>query len=94
MLNILSFAFGLLSWALGIAAVWKYHNPWLSSASLSVTGLSLLLQLMEVLRRVRLQDWSALMDTMEAVVTAAKLLLIVTLALNILASLRKAKHNR
>lgn len=94
MYNILSFGLGIGAWALGIAAICSSKHPWFCVGSLSACGLSLLLQLMEVLRRVNLQDWTALMDTMDAVVTAAKILLTVTLALNIAACLRKTKSPR
>ena len=50
-------------------------------------GGALLLQLEEVRRRVVLRDWSALMDTTDAVVHAAVVLLAVTVLLDLLAVL-------
>ena len=72
---------GLASWLLGGGAIAKPETRCLSLASLGLCGASLLAQLLEVHRRVEQQDWSALLDTMDAVLLAAIVLLVVTAAL-------------
>lgn len=93
MYNILSLTLGLAAWGLGIAAICKKGCPWCVFFSLTACGTSLAGQLLEVRRRVVLSDWSALMDTMDAVVFAAGALLMVTAVLNLAAMLR-GKHHR
>ena len=65
--NLLSFLLGLAAWGFGLAAALKPAGRWLSHASFLACGISLVLQLAEVRRRVGLQDWAALLDTMDAV---------------------------
>lgn len=86
--NLLSLLLGLVSWGLGLGAIFKPGLRWLSPASFLACGVSLLLQLAEVRRRVGLQDWAALVDTMDAVLLAAGILLTVTALLNLTAWLR------
>lgn len=88
MYNLISLLLGLASWLLGICAIAKPGTGWLSLASLVSCGAALLAQLLEVNRRVGLADWSALLDTMDAVLLAAILLLAVTTALNLAAWLK------
>lgn len=85
MLNLLSLLLGLVSLGLGAAAIAKPGLRWLSLASLASCGVALFSQLLEVNRRVGLKDWSALLDTMDAVITAAIILLTVTTVLNLTA---------
>lgn len=84
MLNLGSFAFGLCACALGLAALAK-RGSYLSLGSIFFCALALLLQLLEIRRRVALADWSALLDTVPAITTAAALLLAVTGLLNLIA---------
>jgi len=86
--NLLSFLLGLAAWGFGLAAALKPAGRWLSHASFLACGISLVLQLAEVRRRVGLQDWAALLDTMDAVLPAAGILLAVTAGLNLTAWLR------
>lgn len=86
--NLLSLLLGLLSWGLGIAAAVRPGIRWASAGSLLSCCVSLLLQLAEVHRLTELGDWSALMDTMDAVLAAAILLVAVTATLNLIALFR------
>jgi len=86
--NLLSLLLGLVSWGLGAAAVIRPGIRWTSAVSLLSCCVSLLLQLAEVHRLTELGDWSALMDTMDAVLAAAILLMAVTVVLNLIALFR------
>ena len=86
--NLLSLLLGLVSWGLGAAAVIRPGIRWTSAVSLLSCCVSLLLQLAEVHRLTELGDWSALMDTMDAVLAAAILLMVVTAVLNLIALFR------
>lgn len=94
MYNVLSFALGLLALGLGIAAICKNGCRWYVLFSLTACGVSLAGQLLEVQRRVALSDWTALMDTMDAVVHDAVLLLAITTALNLAAVLGGHLHGK
>lgn len=87
--NMLSLLLGLLSWGLGVAAVRFRGSRWLSPASIFACSLSLMLQLRQVHCLVQIGDWSALMDTMDAVMLAGTVLLLVTAALNLTAFLKR-----
>ena len=93
MFNTASLISGIVSWACGIAAVEKRGCPWWIFASIASCCGAMLFQLMEVRRRVALSDWSALMDTIDAVVLAAAVLLVGTVALNLTALLRGRKDS-
>ena len=86
--NLLSLLLGLVSWGLGAAAVIRPGIRWTIAVSLLSCCVSLLVQLAEVHRLTELGDWSALMDTMDAVLAAAILLMAVTAALNLIALFR------
>lgn len=85
MLNLISFLLGLCAWALGAAAIVKKGSCPLSFGSFTLCGGALALQFFEIRRRIALSDWSALMDTADALATAAAILLAVTVALNLIA---------
>lgn len=93
MYYLLSLLLGLLSWILGAAAIRKPFSL-LTPASLLFCSLSLLLQLVQARSLVLLGDWSALMDTMDAVVLAATALQTVTAGLNIAAFLRSRAYRK
>lgn len=57
----------------------------LSIASFSLCACSLLLQLLEISNRVSTGDFSAIEDTIRAVIIAASVLVVITITLNILA---------
>lgn len=67
-----------------------------SIGSMSCCILALYAQLLEVQRRTVLEDWSALMDTMRAVVMAGGVLILVTVLLNVgmWLALRSEQKNR
>ena len=88
MYNLLSLMLGLLSWGLGIAAVCKKGRSIYGFGSMALCGVSLVLQLLELSRRAKLSDFSAIQDTAPTVAHAAVLLLIVTVILNGIALLR------
>ena len=87
-LNFGSFVLGLLAWILPVVNLMRYEKPaqrtWvaLSMMSLSACALSLCLQIFEINHRVKVADWSALLDTMRAVASVSAVLLIVTIILN------------
>lgn len=91
--NLGSLILGLAAWMLPFLAVKKKDQFGLCClGSFSCCILSLLFQLFEVKNRVNLEDWSALMDTMHAVVLAAVVLVIVMVVCNLFALLRAARH--
>lgn len=64
--NLGSLVLGLAAWGIPLCAIGrKYRFGICCIGSLSCCVLSFLLQLLEVRNRVRLNDWSALMDTIE-----------------------------
>lgn len=85
MLNLLSLLLGLSAWGLGLAALVRKESRGLSLCSCTCCALALLGQLLEIRRRVAAADWAALMDTLPALITAASVLLLVTIILNTLA---------
>ncbi|KRG13623.1 hypothetical protein ACA29_08025 [Lederbergia galactosidilytica] len=102
-LNVGSLILGLVAWILPLVALMLYkkeHNKWIifPIASLSACAVSLCFQifyndhlvkiedwsaLMDT-HLVKIEDWSALMDTTDAVSSAAAALLIITILLNII----------
>lgn len=93
MLNVGSLILGLAAWSLPFLAVKKKDQFGLCClGSFGCCILSLLLQLLEINRRVDLTDWSALMDTMHAVVLAAVVMVVVMVVCNLSALLRTARR--
>lgn len=88
LLNVGSLVLGLIAWILpGVNLLWykkQDHRNWVvfSMISISACAISLCFQILSNYHLVRIEDWSALMDTMGAVVLAASVLLIVTIVLN------------
>ena len=85
-LNIASLALGLAAWALPLLALrpGRRQKAWaLSLTSLACCALALVFQLMYGQGYIHRGDWSALMDTVDAVVFAAKALVLGTLGLNL-----------
>ena len=88
LLNLSSLVLGLFAWIIPIANLVQYgkHNymTWVTRTilSMSACAISLCLQIFSINHRVRVADWSALMDTMSAVVFISAVLLIVTIVLN------------
>lgn len=84
LLSLSSIVLGLFAWILPLVATVK-TRPSLSIVSFSACGLSLVLQFYEIRYRVNIRDFSALMDTMNALCWVAAVLVAVTLILNVFA---------
>ncbi|EKN64638.1 hypothetical protein P9E76_00105 [Schinkia azotoformans] len=89
-LNVVSLVLGLVAWILPVVNLMRYkknaHNNWfvLSIMSISACAISLYFQIFYHYHLVKSKDWTALMDTMGAVVFAAEVLLIITIILNVI----------
>ncbi|ACL19722.1 conserved hypothetical protein [Desulfitobacterium hafniense DCB-2] len=88
-LNIGSLVFGLIAWALpvvilaqGNKAKARNRVAFCAAASLSACAIALWMQILYTDHLVKIEDWSALMDTSSAVALVAGLLLTVAIALN------------
>lgn len=90
LLNPASLVLGLIAWVLPIVNLMLYkkhfhwHWPAVSVLSISSCAISLCLQIFYNNYLVKIADWSALLDTTDAVVFAAVVLLIVTITLNVI----------
>ena len=88
LLNLGSFVLGLIAWILPVVNLMRYkqhdHRKWvtLSVMSISACAISLCFQIFYNYHLVKIEDWSALMDTTGAVAFATAFLLIVTIILN------------
>lgn len=87
-LNLASLYAGLLALGLGFAAISKRGKPVLVFSSFSACVGALLCQLLEIWRRVAIRDFSAIEDTIGAVIFASGILLALTLFLNLVALIR------
>ncbi len=94
MLNIGSLALGTLSWFLAALAITAsdvtiaHRN---TTFSFGFCTVSLVLQLCEISRRVRLGDYAAVEDTIRAVLIASVVLVAVTFILNFIALARSKR---
>ena len=100
LLNLGSLILGLIAWILPAVNLVQ-HNKINSKryATFTVTSLSscavaLRLQLFYTDHLVKIEDWSALLDTSHATALVATLLLVVTIILNVSASLLHFGKNR
>lgn len=86
--NIGSLLLGISAWVFACCAI-NSKNPYtlskFSIASFSSCTCSLLLQLLEISNRVSTGDFSAIEDTIRAVIIAASVLVVITITLNIVA---------
>ncbi len=88
LLNLGSLLLGLAAWILPVVNLMRFknhnHRNWvaLSITSISACAVSLCFQIFYNYHLVKIEDWSALMDTMGALVFVAATLLIVTIILN------------
>lgn len=88
LLNLGSLVLGLIAWVLPVVNLTRYkkhdHRNWatLSIISISACAISLCFQIFYIYHLVKIEDWSALMDTTGAVAFFAALLLIITIILN------------
>ncbi|WP_347488490.1 hypothetical protein ABDB91_14880 [Desulfoscipio sp. XC116] len=87
-LNLGSLVLGLIAWILPVINLVQHnktdHRNWVifSVASLSASAISLCMQIFYTNHLVKIEDWSALMDTSSAVAFFATLLIVVTIILN------------
>ena len=87
-LNLGSLLLGLIAWILPVVNLVQHnkadHRNWVafSVASVSACAISLCMQIFYTDHLVKIEDWSALMDTSHAVALVAILLLAVTIILN------------
>lgn len=87
-LNMGSLVLGLIAWILPVVNLMQHnkgdHRNWavFSLASISACALSLYMQIFYTNYLIKIEDWSALMDTSPAVALLATLLLSVTIILN------------
>jgi cytochrome c oxidase subunit 4 len=87
-LNLGSLVLGLIAWILPVVNLVQNnkadHRNWVvfSVVSLSACATSLCMQLFYSDHLVKIEDWSALMDTSHAVTLVATILLVVTIILN------------
>ena len=90
--NLLSIFLGLLALGLPVVGLLRRKQKWLCcTASLSACALSLYFQLRELTRLVNKPDISAVLDTINAVCFCATALVILTLILNAMVTLRKER---
>ena len=96
--NLGSIILGLAAWLFGYWAIRRTiikkdvkASYACAIASFAMCIFSLLFQLLEVGNRVDIEDLSAIYDTIHAIIFAAKVLIIVTLGVNIIALIRARK---
>lgn len=88
LLNLGSLVLGLIAWILPVVSLMRYvmrdRRNWivLSILSISACAISLWFQILYQYHLVKIEDWSALMDTTSAVAFVSAALLIVTIVLN------------
>lgn len=81
-----SLSLGLLAWFLAIMCLSRHHFGPINLFSLSACALSLLLQLIEIDHLVNdLEDFSTIMDTIQPIILAGCVMLVVTFILNSIA---------
>ncbi|TDL72114.1 hypothetical protein E2R56_16885 [Rhodococcus qingshengii] len=89
-LNIGSLVLGLIAWILPIVNLLRdkkqENKKWvaLSFVSISACAISICFQIFYNYHLVKIEDWTALMDTIGAVAFASAVLIIVTILLNAL----------
>lgn len=89
-LNIGSLALGLIAWIIPVFNLLRdkkqVNKKWVvfSIISISACAISICFQIFYNYHLVKIEDWSALMDTMGAVASASAVLVIVTILLNAL----------
>lgn len=87
-LNLGSLVLGLIAWTLPVVSLMRTqkneYKHWvvLSVMSISACAISLCFQIFYSYHLVKIEDWTALLDTTSTVVFMATVLLIVTIILN------------
>lgn len=95
MFHIISIITGVAAWVFGCLAVMSKMNRktlGLSVASFSSCVLALVSQLLEIGRRVAISDFAAIEDTINAVIIAAVVLVVVTMVLNAIAFMKNREE--
>ncbi|MBR6653362.1 MAG: hypothetical protein IKL27_01385 [Oscillospiraceae bacterium] len=92
--NSASLILGLAAWAFAIAAIIKNDKRCHSFISFTACNLSLVFQILEIHNRVNLGDFSAIMDTIGAVVLASVVMSSVTIIINLAALFRAGAKNK
>jgi cytochrome c oxidase subunit 4 len=88
LLNLGSLLLGLIAWIIPVVNLVKNNNTEqknrtiFSLSSMSACAISLCLQIFYQNHLVKIEDWSALMDTSNAVALVSSILLVGTIALN------------
>lgn len=88
-LNLGSLVLGVISWLIPIVVLWQGKKRdigvgVLVSSSTSCAA-ALILQILEIRNRVHLEDWTAIMDTIDILPWVATILVIITAILNLFA---------
>ncbi|MEA4925973.1 MAG: hypothetical protein VB084_11750 [Syntrophomonadaceae bacterium] len=89
-LNLGSLVLGLIAWILPVVNLMRRNKTdrqtrvAFSVASVSACAISLCMQIFYTAHLVKIEDWSALMDTSQAVALVSALLLGVTMLLNVI----------
>ncbi len=89
-LNIGSLVLGIIAWILPVVNLVQYNKPHhrsgvvFSMVSISACAISLCMQIFYINHLVKIEDWSALMDTSYAMALVSAVLLVVTMILNII----------
>lgn len=86
-LNVCSLLLGAIAWilpAINISRYDKRSRNWFNFiiVSISACSISLFLQICSFYKRVKAEDWSALMDTVSVIASVPAILLIGTILLN------------
>lgn len=92
--NIGSLILGIGAWTFACMAIMskKANTPHrLSVASFSMCVTALVFQLFEINNRVNIGDFSAIEDTIRAVIMASVVLVVITIVLNVIALLKSKK---
>lgn len=87
-LNSASLILGFAAWVFAITAISKRNKHCFPFISFAACNLSLVFQILEINNRVNLGDFSAIMDTIGAVVLASAVMSSVTVILNVAALFR------
>lgn len=92
LLNVASVLLGLVAWCIPtVCIIRKQYTAISSLGSFAACIFALLMQMIYQWHLVDIEDWSALLDTSEAVVRVSAFLAVTTIALNLLCVLRSRK---
>lgn len=86
--DVMSIVLGLLAWGIGIAGIFRKRNRWCVFSSFTLCGGALVCQFYGFARLTKIGDWSSIEDTIHVAAACAVILLVVTVGLNLAATLR------